>query len=247
MDEKLDTGEVYIKKNRFSKWFENFWYHYKWHSLIALFLVFTITVCTLQMCEKEKYDAYILYAGGHAFARESSDGDFPEYVKAKDSIERFVSDYDGNGESNISFRDLYTPTESELKEKDEESFAERAYNDRNALATTMMSGDFFLCFFAPEVFENYNSVGSNEASIFCDLTKYIPDGSAIVFYEGTKTGILLSSLDFYKLPGISALPSDTVIAIRNASFSSHLDDRDNNRDLERAIEIFQKILAYDVP
>lgn len=247
MDEKFGTGQIYIKKNRFTKWFENFWYHYKWHSLIALFLVFTITVCTLQMCEKEKYDAYILYAGGHAFARESADGDFPEYAKAKDSIERFVKDYDDDGDSNVSFRDLYTPTESELKEKDDESFARRAYDDRNALSTTMMSGDFFLCFFSPEVFESYSSVGGYEYAIFCDLTEYVPEGVTVEFYEGSKNGIILSSTDFYKLPGISSMPENTVIAVRNASFSNHLDDRDNNRDLERALEILSKMLAYQAP
>ena len=77
-NEKLDTGSVSIKKGKFLRWLENFWYHYKWHSLIAAFLIFTVTVCTVQMCRKESYDMHILYAGGHSFQRNSEDGDYPE-------------------------------------------------------------------------------------------------------------------------------------------------------------------------
>ena len=93
MGEKLNTGDPVIVKSGFFAWLDNFWYHYKWHSLIALFLVFAITVCTLQMCDKESYDIHILYAGNHAFARQSTDADAPEYFKARQSLARHKNSF----------------------------------------------------------------------------------------------------------------------------------------------------------
>ena len=40
-----------IKSEAFDK-LSNFWYYYKWHTIVALFIVFVVTVCTLQTCSK---------------------------------------------------------------------------------------------------------------------------------------------------------------------------------------------------
>ena len=78
MDEKGTPreydGEVKIK-SKLTERIENFFYHYKWHTLIALFLIFTITVCTLQTCQKSSYDAYIMYAGGTNISSTPKEGE----------------------------------------------------------------------------------------------------------------------------------------------------------------------------
>ena len=61
---------------------ENYWYHYKWHTLIALFIVITLSVCILQLCQKNSYDVYVLYAGGGELERTSDDGDFLHFYVA---------------------------------------------------------------------------------------------------------------------------------------------------------------------
>jgi len=240
----LDTGEVTIKKNGILAWLDNFWYHYKWHSLIALFLVFTVTICTLQMCKKESYDAHILYAGGHAFSRESQDGDFPEYNKAKLSLERFTKDYDDNSKINISFRALFVPSEDEMANLEESQY-QLAYNDKTALSNTMMSGDYFLCFFSPSVYESYKRVGdADDPSIFADLSYFVSDGIDVTYYDDEKTAIYLSSTPFYTLSGISGMPEDTLICLRNTTFSSHLNKKANDKAFNKSKEILTKILAY---
>jgi hypothetical protein len=121
-NEKNIGNEVRVSSGILTR-LENFWYHYKWHSLIALFLVFTVTICTLQMCDKEKYDVNVLYAGGHAFSRESEGADYSEYQKIMSSMKNFTEDHDGDGKISVSFRDLYLPTEEELaKEEDDVYF-----------------------------------------------------------------------------------------------------------------------------
>lgn len=244
IDNKLDTGEMNIKKNGFLAWLDNFWYHYKWHSLIALFLVFTVTICTFQMCQKESYDAHILFAGSHAFSRDSADGDFPEYNKAKISLERFVKDYDENGDVNISFRALFVPSDDELGKLDESQF-QLAYSDKSALSSTMMTGDYFICFFSPSIYEKYKAVGSEDSpEIFADLSQFVPEGVSIEYYNGEKSAILLSSTDIYSLSGLSAMPEDTVICLRNLTFSTHLNKKANEKAFTKSKEILTKILAY---
>ena len=52
------------KHGKIYKWFDNFWYHHKWKTIICLFLVVTILVCTLQMCRREeKGDISVMLAG----------------------------------------------------------------------------------------------------------------------------------------------------------------------------------------
>ena len=232
-------------KGRFWGWLDNFWYHYKWHSLIALFLVFTVTVLTLQMCKKESYDAYVLYAGGYAVSHQSENGDFPEYNKIKDSIEFFSSDYDDNGKTVISFRDLYIPSEEEMKGLDE-YYYQRAYNDRQTLGSTMLSGDYFICLFAPEIYESYrNATKEGEPGVFSKLEPLLSSTSSVSFYDGDKTGIVLSSLPAYSLMGLNKLPPDTVICLRNTNFSSFISKKTDQEMYERSREILTAILNYN--
>lgn len=50
------------EKSGLKVWLENYWYHYKWHTMIALFLVVTIGVSVTQCAAKPNYDqSAVLY------------------------------------------------------------------------------------------------------------------------------------------------------------------------------------------
>ena len=61
-NEKKPQGELHLR-SPFLKKLDNFFYHYKWHTVAALFLAIVIIVCSLQTCSKESYDVEIMYAG----------------------------------------------------------------------------------------------------------------------------------------------------------------------------------------
>lgn len=86
---------------------QNFWYHYKWHSIVSIFLVAVVLVCTLQLCSKTEYDSYILYAGSKNIGRTAEDGDVAEIVTVISSLKRIAEDYDENGEISINFLNYY--------------------------------------------------------------------------------------------------------------------------------------------
>ena len=238
MNENLNTGEMNAPKQGFFAWLDNFWYHYKWHSIAALFLIFTITVCSFQMCQKESYDIHILYAGNHAFSRQSVDADTPEYIKAKNTLSRFVSDYDENGEVNISLRDLFIPREEDMKNLSENEYS-RAYDDRTSLSTLMLSGEHFLCFLDPEIYEYYRESGR-----LASIKALLPEDLNVEYYDDTGMAVPLFSTEFASLAGFANLPKDTVICIRSMNFSTHLDKEANQESFERAKETLVKILNF---
>ena len=238
MEENFNTVECKNEKHGFLKWLDNFWYHYKWHSIIALFLVFTVTVCSLQMCSKQSYDIHVLYAGSHAFQRQGVDGDMPEYNKAKSTLSRFVSDYDGDGNVNVSLRDLFLPT-AEQMEKFTEGEYQRTYEDRTNLGTLMTSSDYYLCFLSASVYESYK-----DPQRLMNLKALYPELDEEVFYDNTGLAIKLSSVGISTLSGFTELPSDTVICLRSTNFSSHLDRKSNEKNYNRAEETLRKILSF---
>ena len=56
----------------FLSWLENFWYHYKWHTIAALFVLLVTVVMIVNCARREKYDVYILYAGDKAVSTSKS-------------------------------------------------------------------------------------------------------------------------------------------------------------------------------
>ncbi len=238
-NDKRPSGEMAIPKGRFLTWLDNFWYHYKWHTLISLFLVFTLTVCIFQMCDRTKYDTYILYSGNHTFERTGKNGDFPEYDKSITTLEGFTLDYDKSGEVNISFRTLYTPTDDELRENGKDSAYALAYSDRQDLDLILKSSDYYICFFSASVFNEFSEVG-----LFCDLTPLVKNPADYEFYDSGNTGILLSSLPFSSLAGFNNLPADTVVCMRKKPAINHLNEKETTKIYTRSEEILSKILAY---
>lgn len=63
-NEKRPESEIRISSdNKFLKWLDNFWYHYKWPTLGVIFVLIVVGVCTWQFFSKEDPDIIVVYAG----------------------------------------------------------------------------------------------------------------------------------------------------------------------------------------
>ena len=58
--------------NKAKAWLENYWYHYKWMTIIIISSVIALSICLVQCAKKEKYDMYVLYAGNVYIGAEQS-------------------------------------------------------------------------------------------------------------------------------------------------------------------------------
>lgn len=70
--EKSEAGEIVVKR-RFAQWFENFWYYYKWHTIIIVFFLTVGIICFAQCAaSKNSNDLVIAYAGGFSPDKEQN-------------------------------------------------------------------------------------------------------------------------------------------------------------------------------
>ena len=73
---------------------QNFWFHYKWHTIGAIFLVVVLTILTVQMITRTKYDMEIVL-----FSYSPVLDTYSEAIG--DYFEEYATDLNGDGEVNI--------------------------------------------------------------------------------------------------------------------------------------------------
>ena len=221
---------------------ENFWYHYKWHSIVALFLVIVILVCSLQFCSGTEYDAYIMYVGGYAFGRTSENGDIPTYVGMTNALKRVCEDVSGDGEIEVSFADLLYMTDQDIasyrEQYGQEPDTKLLYEDMQRLGNMMNASDYFILFISPTVYEKYLKEGDTVR--FERLLPYTTEGVEYEYYS--EYAIKLSSLKFYDVAYINSLPRDTLVCFRRIGVFGNNSSVKKNYEVSE--EVLKRILAY---
>ena len=221
MNENTNYNEKYGEakiKSPFTEKIENFFYHYKWHTLIALFLVFTVTVCSVQMCQKTSYDAYVLYAGGTYVSQTAAEGQGEsDYQLLLSSVKRFVGDFDEDGARNLSLLNLYIPSEEQLAEKENvEYFYSMISENEDNLQNQLYFGDYYICIMSKRLFDEYAE--NSDANPFAKIAPYLPEGKTDEYRLASDCGVYLDSTPLADNPGFSHLSGEeTVLAIRKYS------------------------------
>ena len=233
------VGEVMTPRTPKEK-IQNFWYHYKWHSVVAVVLIIAMVVCTLQFCSKESYDAYVLYAGSRNIGRTSKDGDVAEIATVISSLKRVSDDFDENGEISINFTNYYYLSSSEAAGLDDVNQA-LLTNDKASLSSVLEHSEYYLCFISKAVYDEYHAVGSSERFVLLD--GYKESHPELEYY--TDSAIYLSSTEAYKLPGLSNLPEDTLICIRHPSVLGGKSDV-HTMHFNNAKKMLEKILNLKI-
>ena len=223
-------------------WLDNFWYHYKWHTLIALFLAVVLIVGVAQMCRKNKYDVFIMYAGIHDVERKSTTG-VSEYETLLQGLKKISKDYDGDGEVSVSFLPLFLPSAAEIEELNKQDGVEVntavVADNVEIFNTNIVYSNYYLCFLSTTVYENYkNTAGVN---IFVPLGDYVNGTDAELY---APDAILLSSTDFGKSAGFSAFPEDTVICLRIHSEVAANLTGSSAEHYKNAENVLRALLAY---
>ena len=234
-------GEVQIKSPIISK-LENFWYHYKWYTIVAVFVIFCAVVLSVQMCQKTSFDAHIIYAGNYEIKRVADDGDTAPYNKMLGELKLVVPDNDDDGVVNIDLRDLFVINDAEAEEligaDDSLEINEQLVKeDTDTLYQLMLMSDYYVCFLSERLFLEYSE---KYDGLFEPIAKY---ADADKSYEyASECGIYLHSIDgFSTLAEMSNLPSDTVVCLRALSEMSELRYEDTFKEAET---IIKNILSY---
>lgn len=247
-NDKYDFQGFGERGERFSKWFENYWYHYKWHTIITLFFAVVIGVCGYQFITREVPDVYVMYAG-------------PEYVSAgevisfKSAFKDNMEDYNGDGEKGVTLITLTCVSEekiealeSEADAESEEFYIDLAANAQNIKQFDMeiFAGEAVVCLLDPSLYERVHSEGG-----FMKMSEIFTEEELasleLELYD--ECGIRLGSTKFGKFYSVmSGLPEDTVLCIRKVSTISVFKGKKKYEKLhDYHVDMFKNIVGFEYP
>lgn len=241
MADKIGGGEELRPQSPLLKKLENFWYHYKWHTILSVFALVVALVCILQMCGRDRVDLQLLYGGSMALEGE-------QIQKMESTMCGLIDDYDQNGERKVSLHQYYVLAGSD-REGASAGQLQYSSENRSAFDTEMQAGEAMFCLLSSELyFDVYRACydAAQNRSAFCDLRE-ITKGHAEVRYLTDSNGlptdsaILLKSTPLGSLAGFADLPDDTVICLRRPPVVGNPDELAES--LRRAEDTLRRILA----
>lgn len=228
---------------KFKKWFENYWYHYKWITLIIGFFVISGIVMAVQFIQKVDYDSLILYTGP----------DMPTANEQRDienAFEQMMSaDLNGDGKYVASLDPLFLMTDEQLKDEkysvDENGSpilinTSEMVKTKERYTTQIFTGEAVICLLDPawydEAYRQQAFVPLNE------LIDEIPEGTyndSALYLHQTAFGQYFDCFD--------ALPEDTLICFRRMSSTGAFKSKKREQekyDYNKAL--FIEILEFDI-
>lgn len=243
--ESQSSGQEHqdIPLDKGSRW-ENFWYHYKWHTIFIIFISVFLIIGVGQLLSRETPDVYFMYAG-------------PEYINSeknlaiRNAVKQVMSeDFNGDGEKGVLFTDITFMNEAQIKAAYAEAQAEGVdiALDMQANATALnrfnaeaFSGESVIYMLDPDLFDEVKRAGGFLA--LEEVLGYVPD-SAVDEY-----GIRLCELPFGQyFSGINQLPEDTILCIRRVTTMAFLKGQKKTEKIHSYhVIMFRDIVNFDFP
>jgi len=87
-------SEIAIKPDTVSKKIENYWFHFKWHTIAAIFAVVSLAVLISQCCGRTSWDIHVVYFTYKPVISQQTD-------LIADYLKPYCEDINGDGEVNI--------------------------------------------------------------------------------------------------------------------------------------------------
>jgi hypothetical protein len=248
MSENEKTQDRGIKvKGKLFTWLDNFWYHYKWHTIIITFFIVVGIVCTVQMTTSEKEDILIVYGGPYSYTQA-------EKIAITDVLSNVLpSDRNGDGKKLAALSTYQIFSEEQIKEIEAQTDEEGRHApkvDKNYTSSQYenynqqnLSGSTSICFVDPWLYEEIN----DKATYLCPLN------SSQLFGEGVEVkgaiveyAVRLGDTDIYKdYPALQKMPADTVIYLWNPFVTEDLFGKKDEVANQFERDAFVAIVGYE--
>lgn len=213
-EEKLCTEEISTKNSKFLSWFDNYWYHYKWHTIAAVFIIFVLLICIVQCATVPKNDIIFTYAGPKEFVTA------PEEKVGINSTLSDISRKTYGDKANamlnsflIYSKEQIEKIESELDEDGNQKYVvDTAFNtsQMNSFDEFSRSGASFILLLDPSVYQRLiDQSGTSERLVeLSAIYGSTPEGAF------DKYSVRLGDTKLYQsIPELRALPADTVVCL----------------------------------
>jgi len=229
---------------KFKTWFENYWYHNKWPTIIVITFVLIFAIGFSQIAfEKTNYDVYTLYVGATYLQKEPKAEIEKAIKKAANNVSGTEEDQDVNLQMLVYLSD-------ETVKKKQEEYAEQGevftYNikENNMVVDTFMkqlvSGENVMMILDPTLYSTAETNGAlyPVKDIFGrDMNGVNDSGFGIVLGESGLT---------VRYPAFEALPQDSIVCFKKVTHAMQLVGRSENQkshtfQLDVARELFKGI------
>ncbi len=214
------------------KWWDNFWYHYKFQFLAGLLALVIVTVCVVQ-CVRRPDDADItLCYAGPANLQATSATD--PTLSIEGAILKSLQAYAGEDtETRFALTDYLID-----RENTDPTVQNYTAQNISALRDELMVANAFLYLMDEELYLEY-AASDTTTHYMCPVTDYLPETpDANIRITADGRGVYLSSTPLYTLDGFRELPEDTVLCLR---LSYSLSQKKSQNAWEQARDLLKRV------
>ena len=244
-DEKIDSENIDVTgNNRFLKWLDNFWYHYKWTLIIVVFIVAVITIAVVQMVTKTEADVKITFGGPYIMSES-------EVSSVRNDLSSLLKDdVNGDGKKYVDFYEYAVYSEDQIKSENERETNESgkyvtninpSYTNSRAEAyqSYVQTGDCSIYFVSGYLYENL--IENNRLRPLSEtFGSNIPDN--IKSFDGY--GVRLGDTDLYKyFDSLKALPKDTVICLMRPYVFG---ESSKEKNYSATVDFYKALLQFEI-
>lgn len=228
----------------FWKKLDNFWYHYKWHTIFIVFFTAIFLFCTVQCMQKEDPDAMILYSGPSVITAEGKEA-LGVLLSG-----RLEEDANGDGSRIVTLTDVVILSDEQIKEREESAKEDedRLYYDPTTRTSAfeqvknwLISGEMLIAVLDPYVYERFD--GQN---LFVPLSEIFgEDDLPSSAYD--EYAVSLDGLDFIEYnPSLKEVFSGAVICLVRPTVTSMLSGNDSEEWYGVHLSLFRRIVTFEV-
>lgn len=237
-----ETGGEIVVSNRFVKWWDNFWYHYKWTVIVIAFFLLVFIVCFAQCSQRTLSDTYVTFSGGVVLSEEESTAIsqvFGGLTKTEEESAQSVGLRSYAFFSEEELRTLYTDPETGNFDNAGYNRAKQANVDRfSSLQDYMMTGECSIWFLSPTVYAELDI--KNDIGVALETTFGNRPASAYDDYA-----IRLGDTELYRYyEALQVLPEDTLVVL-SASFVFGASADEGQ--YARVKELYRAIVEFKAP
>lgn len=229
-----------LKNGRFFKWLDNFWYHHKWKTIIASFLLLTLIVCCVQFFGREESDIYILYAGPYKFGQTDT-------RRMQSAFAAVAGDRTGDGKCNVTLIDLYMMSDEQIAGEVAKAEAagvdvrvnyELFRSNRKTFDEQILAGDAVICLLDPWLYADVRDAGGFLPldEVLGERPSYAVDDYAVRVAD-TPMGQYFSIL--------AGLDGDTLLCVRRmSSFSFFKGQKKTEAYHAYCLDVFRSMFDF---
>ena len=177
-----------------AKW-DNYWYHYKWHTIGGLFIVIVATVLIVQMATKNNPDYTIVLATDTYTSDEACQ-------RLQTELETYGRDIDGDGKVEVEIENLYLGS----------SDSQYSYTYKTKLIAHLSSADMMFYIFDKASYDD--NIANQETDGYQFFT---PIGVSVNGLEGDGRYWNWKSDALRTDPALSSMPENLYFGVRDVS------------------------------